>query len=238
MALYAPVSLLALPAVWLTLVLLGYMAMFWALGLTPGDALRASGSSLLTLGFAEVETDRARAGVHGGGARAVLRLDPDRLPADHVRRLLAPRDRRDDARRARRHAASAVEMLARYNRIHGYDRLSEVWAAWELWFVELEETHTSLAALAFFRSPIPGRSWITAAGAVLDAASLAASTVDLPHDPQTDLCASARGSWPCAAFATSSASRMIPRPSPATRSASRARSTTPPARSSRRAASR
>ena len=41
---------------------------------------------------------------------------------------------------------------------------------WEMWFVELEETHTSLAMLTFFRSPNPVRSWLTAAGAVLDAA--------------------------------------------------------------------
>ena len=34
------------------------------------------------------------------------------------------------------------------------------------------ETHTSLAVLSFFRSPNPHRSWITAAGAVLDAAAL------------------------------------------------------------------
>src|ERR1700738_1939994 len=32
MALYAPVALLTLPAVWLVVVLLGYMAIFWAIG--------------------------------------------------------------------------------------------------------------------------------------------------------------------------------------------------------------
>jgi hypothetical protein len=78
-------------------------------------------------------------------------------------------------------------MLKRYQRIHGLGRLNEVWRAWEVWFADLEESHTSLAALAFFRSPQPDRSWITAAGAVLDAASLTASALDVPKDPQADL---------------------------------------------------
>jgi hypothetical protein len=56
MALYPPVSLLLLPAVWVMTILLGYLAMFWALGRTVGDAFFVSGSSLLTLGFAPVDT--------------------------------------------------------------------------------------------------------------------------------------------------------------------------------------
>jgi hypothetical protein len=62
-----------------------------------------------------------------------------------------------------------------------------MWLDWERWFVFVEETHTSLAALTFFRSPQPDRSWLTAAGAVLDAAALANSTLDIPHDAQADL---------------------------------------------------
>ena len=49
---------------------------------------------------------------------------------------------------------------------------------WQLWFAELQETHTSLPFLNFFRSPEPDRSWITAAGAVLDAAAMVNSTID------------------------------------------------------------
>ncbi len=60
--------------------------------------------------------------------------------------------------------------------------------AWEVWFVELEETHTSYPALAFFRSPQSDRSWITAAGAVLDAAALTMAAVDLPREAQAALC--------------------------------------------------
>lgn len=57
MALCAPVSLLLLPAVWVATNLLGYLAMFWALGRTIADAFFVSGSSFLTLGFAPVDTE-------------------------------------------------------------------------------------------------------------------------------------------------------------------------------------
>ena len=83
---------------------------------------------------------------------------------------------------------SAVEMIERFQRIHGFDRLTEMWQRWEEWFADIEESHTSLVALVFFRSPVPTRHWVTAAGAVLDGAALAASTLDLPRNPQAELC--------------------------------------------------
>jgi hypothetical protein len=79
-------------------------------------------------------------------------------------------------------------MISRTYRIRGLAYLGELWAEWEKWFADIEESHTSLAALVFFRSPHPERSWITAAGAVLDTASITASTLDNPRDPRADLC--------------------------------------------------
>lgn len=56
LALYTPLSLVCLPAVWLAAVLLGYTAIFWSLGSHPlRQDFITSGSSLLTLGFAAVE---------------------------------------------------------------------------------------------------------------------------------------------------------------------------------------
>src|SRR5258708_39529966 len=75
---------------------------------------------------------------------------------------------------------SAIELFKRFFRLKRADKLNELWAQWENWFAEVEETHTSLAALPFFRSPQPQRSWVTAAGTVLDAAALAGLTVALP----------------------------------------------------------
>ena len=83
---------------------------------------------------------------------------------------------------------SAIQLFKRYHRIHGLEKLDSLWTTWEAWFADLEESHTSLGVLAFFRSPQLHRSWMTAAGAVLDAASLTASTIDIPQDPQADVC--------------------------------------------------
>src|SRR5258708_14966174 len=83
---------------------------------------------------------------------------------------------------------SAVEMIKRYTRLKRLEQLGELWAGWDVWFGDLEESHTSLAALSFFRSPQPHRSWVIAAGAVLDGAALVRSVVDIPADSQADLC--------------------------------------------------
>ena len=53
--------------------------------------------------------------------------------------------------------------------------------------MDVEESHTSQPSLVFFRSPHPERSWITAAGCVLDTAAIKASTIDMPRNAQTDL---------------------------------------------------
>jgi hypothetical protein len=83
---------------------------------------------------------------------------------------------------------SPTEMITRYARIGWLDRIDEdVFTPWESWFVDIEESHTSQPSLVFFRSPHPGRSWITAAGCVLDTASIVNSTLDRPHDARCDV---------------------------------------------------
>lgn len=190
MAYYAPLSLLSLLPVWLTLVLLGYLGMYWALGAESWyQAFRISGSSLLTLGYASanqfpqtiLEFSEATIGL------MLVALLIAYLPS-----MYSAFQRREAAVRLLEVRAStpptAVEMLKRFNRIHGWERLGQQWETWEAWFADIEESHTSLAALVFFRSPQPDHSWLTSSGAVLDAASLTLATVDIPFDPQAALC--------------------------------------------------
>jgi hypothetical protein len=190
MAFYAPVSLLTLLPFWYTCVWIGYAAMFWALGTNSWyEALRLSGSSLFTLGFSTVDTLPAMILVF---SEAMIGLILVALLIAYLPTMYAAFSRREAAVTLLEVRAgappSAVEMLKRFNRIHGLDRLTEHWRAWEAWFADIEESHTSLAALVFFRSPQPAHSWITAAGAALDAASLALSTLEIPPDPQAALC--------------------------------------------------
>ncbi len=190
MASYAAMCLLALPPVWLAILCAGYTGMYWALN--PGswtEAFRVSGSTLMTLGFASAN----------GAAQAALMFSEAALGLMVVALLISYLPTMYSAFQRREMLVtllevragappSVLEMIARYHRIHGLDRLSEMWRRWEEWFADVEESHTSLGALVFFRSPKPNRSWITAAGAVLDSASFAVSSLDIPRDPQADLC--------------------------------------------------
>ncbi|HSM72148.1 MAG TPA: hypothetical protein VK851_11450, partial [Anaerolineales bacterium] len=58
----------------------------------------------------------------------------------------------------------------------------------EAWFADVEESHTTLPALVFFRSPRAENSWITAAGTVLDAAAITLSSIDIPFEASAALC--------------------------------------------------
>ena len=79
---------------------------------------------------------------------------------------------------------SPIELILRLNRVRVLMDVGQMQAfgsEWEDWFAQLEESHTSIGALNFFRSPKPHRSWVTASGVVLDSFALMASCIDEPH---------------------------------------------------------
>ncbi|MBM3658350.1 MAG: hypothetical protein FJW95_02455 [Actinobacteria bacterium] len=193
MALYAPLALVALVLVWIVLVIIGFALLFRAFVFPDWtDAFEMSGSSFFTLGFVrppqgEGEWGYVLAFLEAGTGLALLALLIGYLPTIYgafSRRELAV------ARLATRAGTppSAVELLTRYHTVGWTDDLPSLWAEWENWFSELGETHTTFAMLAFFRSPNPHRSWVTSAGAVLDAAALAQSTLNVPWSPQAGMC--------------------------------------------------
>ncbi len=190
LAFYAPIGLLMLVPVWLSLIAIGYACMFWAAGAPAGyDAFKESGSALLTLGFAPVD---GIVQILLSFTEAMIGLLLIALLIAYLPSMYSAFQRRELAVTLLEVRAgsppSAVEMIERFQRIHGFERLTEMWQRWEEWFADVEESHTSLVALVFFRSPVPRRHWLTAAGAVLDGAALAASTLDIPRNPQAELC--------------------------------------------------
>lgn len=190
MASYAPFSLLMLPVVWLICVLLGYMFIFWAFGVDSlYDDFKLSGSSLLTLGFSTVE-DLPKTII--AFSEAAMGLILVALLISYLPTIYGAFSRREAAVTNLEVRAgsppSAIELISRYHRLGRLGDLDELWSQWEGWFIDIEETHTSLAALNFFRSPQAHRSWVTAAGTVLDAAALIATTVAVPHQARADLC--------------------------------------------------
>ena len=187
---YSPVSLLLLLPFWLTTTLIGFMLMNWATGIQPwSEAFTVSGSSLLTLGFAKGETL-----IH-----TILAFVESTLGLILIALLIAYLPTMYNAFSKREQAVTlletragsppaAIEILLRAHRIMGLDAMDDFWRSWENWFADIEESHTSLPALVFFRSPQPNRSWVTASGAVLDAAALYLSILDMPFNPQAALC--------------------------------------------------
>jgi hypothetical protein len=190
MALYAPLSLLLLPVVWLSMILGGFMMMFHALGVSSWrTAFVESGSSLFTLGFVrpgDVPTD-VLAFLDAAFGLGVVALFVAYLPS--IYNAFSRREVLVALLSARAGTPpSAIEFPIRTSRIDELRRLNEVWERFQEWFAEIEETHTSQAALVFFRSPRNDRSWVTASGVVMDAAALSNSTIDIPWSPQAALC--------------------------------------------------
>lgn len=194
LALFPPVALLTMPVVWLTLIVIAYTLIYLAMDVgSLYDCLRLSGSTLFTLGFfvgREVVADNifitllefTQATIGLGLTAILISYLPTMYSAFSQRETLVT------LLEVRANTPpSAVDLIIRAHGIRGLDYLSELWPDWEVWFAQLEESHTSLFAITLFRSPHPQRSWITAAGAVLDAASLMSSAVDVPRTPEAQL---------------------------------------------------
>jgi hypothetical protein len=198
LALFAPVVLLVQPLIYLTLIVIGYMPIYQALDPRPltlytlEEAFHLSGSSLMTLGFAAVG-EHALPEMMLSFSQAALgmmlvALLIAYLPAIYT--AFSQREKQVAMLEVRAGSPpSGVELLTRiYSNRGDIHALKTVWTRWEEWFAEIEESHTSLVALVFFRSPMPDRHWITAAGAVLDAAALLDSTVDEARQVESVLC--------------------------------------------------
>jgi hypothetical protein len=190
MAIYAPMSLVLLAVTWVALVGAGYTAMFWAVGVHPiRDAAIASGSSMFTLGFVRPDgvPQNVLAFTEAGLGLGLVALLISYLPsiyAAFTRReivvsMLEP---------LAGSPATPTALLVRHHLVGGLDRLEDVWDRWRVWFADIEESHTSISAIVFFRSPHPDQSWITAAGCVLDSAALASSCLDLPRSSNSAFC--------------------------------------------------
>jgi hypothetical protein len=191
LSLYAPVSLVLIPFAWFTLSIGGFSLLHWAIrGGAYADSLRISGSSTLTLGVAFNSSLPAALVAF---LQASLGIITGALLISYLPSLYQSYQRRETLVGMLESRAGVppapYEMIGRFHRIGGLELLDDdVFNRWEQWFAEVEESHTSFAALVFFRSPHPDRSWITAAGTVLDSAALVLSSVDRPFSPRTALC--------------------------------------------------
>lgn len=190
MALYAPLALLTFPAVALVVVFGAFACFFEATEVNGWhDALLTSGSSLFTLGF-ERPTGLGSAFI--AFTEAAIGLALLAVLIAYLPTIYGSFSRRETMVTQLSVRAgtppTAWRALELAHRAGYLNNLDPVWNEWMQWFSELSETHTSLGALAFFRSPNPQRSWITAAGTLLDAAALRLSVLNIPFTPEPGLC--------------------------------------------------
>ena len=190
MAYYAPIGLMLLLPTWYILIMFGYAAIYWALGVgDPFEVFRLSGSSLITLGFQASETLFVTVLVF---TEAMIGLILVAMLIAYLPTMYSAFSRREQAVNMLEVRAgsppSALEMLLRFNRNYGLTKLSNYWQIWEAWFADIEESHTTLPALVFFRSPRAENSWVTAAGAVLDTAAITLSAIEIPYEASAALC--------------------------------------------------
>ena len=191
MAMLGPVALLAILASWLVLILGGFTLVY--LGATDRSvavAIELSGSSLFTLG---TTSDSALGPQLITYAEAGLGLLVLALLITYLPSIYGAFSRRENGVALLQVRAGnpprAASMLIRYQLIEESQfRLTELWRQWESWFADVEETHSTFPILVFFRSPQAERSWITAAGALLDGASFWVGSVEHPLDPDAQLC--------------------------------------------------
>jgi hypothetical protein len=194
-ALQAPLGLFAQLLTWTSLLWLYFAVVFWAVagvplnGHTVAAALERSGSSMTTLGFdrppglvAELVAFTAAA-VGLTLLALVITYLPSLYGAFSRREALITRL----VVRAGR-LPSGPRLLARSWTLGRFEQLEEVWNAWETWFVDLGETHTTFPQLGFFRSPHPDNHWVLAAETVLDGAALLMTTCDVPRQSRSELC--------------------------------------------------
>jgi hypothetical protein len=188
---YAPLLLVTLLFFWIVALVLGFGAIFYALGgeLKPAPAnywaaVYYAGTSLLTLGYGDYVATRGlaraislAAGGLGLGTFAIVTAFLFSLFAAFQRRemfIVTMRERTGAP-------PSGVDFLERHLDLHMLDDLSATFRRGEDWIADIMETHLAYPVLSYFRSTHDNQSWVGTIGALLDATTLVITTVDIDH---------------------------------------------------------
>lgn len=190
LAMFAPIALVAMLLAWLAIIFVAYAVMFFCLGgHSFAQALQVSGSSIVTLGTNPAGHFWASMLSYSEAAVGLLLVA---LFISYFPSIYGAFTRREAGVTLLEVRAGSPPqpstMLIRYHRIEGrLHQLTDLWRMWEGWFADIEESHTTFPILVHFRSPQPERSWITAAGALLDGAAMWLACVEHVIDPDAQL---------------------------------------------------
>ena len=189
LSLFAPVSLLVVLAVVLALIGFGYTLALYGAGIKP--LIRAflfSGSALSTLGFESPGNSFWVIVLSALESLTVVTIVA--LLIGYLPTIYSSYQQREQAvsnlDELTGSQPDGVKVVDAYVNIFGPSRLGELWQTWIGWFADLATSGSTLSGELFLRSSRWERSWICAAGAMLDAAALVDSSVDLTTDPAAD----------------------------------------------------
>ncbi|MCA9878472.1 MAG: hypothetical protein KC442_11840 [Thermomicrobiales bacterium] len=185
LSLYAPISLLLVLASILLFIGFGFTLTFFGVGIRPfSRAFLYSGSAISTLGFESP----------GNNFWVIMFSSLEALTVTTIVALLIGylpnvysnfQSRETAVMKLHNLAGPApdgVGIVESYVRVYGPDKLGDLWESWQEWFQDLAHSRSTLAGELYMRSTSWNRSWVTTAGAVLDAAALTNACFDLPSN--------------------------------------------------------
>ncbi len=189
LSLFAPVSLLLVLTFLLGMMGFGYMLALYGAGIKP--MLRAflfSGSALSTMGFESPGNNFWVIVLSAVEALTVVIIVA--LLIGYLPSIYSSYQQREQAVNTLDGLTGSqpdgIKVVDAYVNIFGPSRLGELWQIWLGWFADLATSGSTLSGELYLRSSRWDRSWISAAGAMLDAAALVDSSVDLSTDPGAD----------------------------------------------------
>jgi hypothetical protein len=185
---FAPFTIVLMLVVWVLALIFGFGLTFHAaqneLEPPPREfqaALYAAGTALLTIGYGDIvpHGSLARvmallAGAAGLGVMALVIALAFNLYGSFSRReiLVMLLESRAGT------PPSGVSLLETYGEKRILGQLGPLFNQYEAWTAELLDSHLAYPVLPFFRSSHEGQSWVSALGAVLDAATLLITAVE------------------------------------------------------------
>src|SRR5438309_2375082 len=190
---FGPMAVLISLVTWVLLLIVGYGLLLDAMRdqVRPrppgfGTSLYFSATSLLTIGFGDYVATAGPtrgivliAGATGLGVFAVV--------ITFLFSLFAAFQRREVSGVTLESAAGAppsgVTLLETYALAHLLGDLPRVFERWQIWAAEVLDSHLAYPVLGYFRSSHDNDSWISSLGAVMDAATLMLTTIDLQNTP-------------------------------------------------------
>lgn len=184
LALFGPLSLLALLILWASGLIIGYALVQWAIGAPLNipqqaaafdDYLYLSAVSFLTLGFGDIvpmtNAGRLLVSIEAGNGFGLLAVVIGYLPV--LYQSFSRREVAISMLDARAGSPSSAAELVRRQSVNGdVTDLDRLLREWEYWSAELLESHLSYPVLCYFRSQHDNQSWLATLTTVLDTCAL------------------------------------------------------------------